>query len=222
MKIRDAKGRSDGNSGYARVMGNEELGKLISKIQATVISNGSELERIITNLSNCISNLDTFLYDNASGNQKDGVYLCKKSILKKSKFAVKNIEPDLLIFIVQKNQVCKVIELKDGDAFDTKKSQGEKEHLEEFAKEFAIKVAFRVEYYICCFNQDDKNKIYDGFKKSFDMEHILTGRELCSILKIDYDRIINKRKEDSTDNFTYFISELLNIKEVRDAIKLKL
>ena len=43
MKIRNQKGRRDGNSAYNRVFNNSDLGDLISKIQATVISNGNEL-----------------------------------------------------------------------------------------------------------------------------------------------------------------------------------
>lgn len=39
MKIKNAKGRRDGNSGYTRTLGNEKLGQLISRVQATVISN---------------------------------------------------------------------------------------------------------------------------------------------------------------------------------------
>lgn len=35
--ISKAKGRADGNSGYARVIGNAELGQLLSRVQATVI-----------------------------------------------------------------------------------------------------------------------------------------------------------------------------------------
>ena len=57
------KGRTDNNSGYKRVFDNEELGSLISKIQATVISNGSELERIILSKSTTISNLEIFIED---------------------------------------------------------------------------------------------------------------------------------------------------------------
>lgn len=221
MKIRNAKGRTDGNSGYARVLGNEKLGELLSKVQLTVISNGTELERIITSYSNCIENLDAFLDAVTNSEQNDGVYLCKKSVLKKSKVTIKNIEPDLLVFLVQKKRICKIIELKDGDAFDTKKSLGEREHLEEFSKEFGSRIPFVAEYYICCFNQDDKQKIYEGFKKCFDLEHILTGHELCEILQIDYEKIIEQRKQDAKDNFEYFIDELLKIDEVKSSIKQK-
>lgn len=40
--IKDAEGRKDG--GYTRLFGNEELGLLISKVQAAVITAGTELE----------------------------------------------------------------------------------------------------------------------------------------------------------------------------------
>ena len=57
-KISNALGRKDGNSGYTRVVGNAELGQLLSRVQATVISNGNELERLITQRCNLIENID--------------------------------------------------------------------------------------------------------------------------------------------------------------------
>ena len=59
MKIENAKGRQDGNSGYIRTLKNAQLGLLISRVQATVISNGTELERIIVSKSNNIKCLST-------------------------------------------------------------------------------------------------------------------------------------------------------------------
>ena len=219
MKIKDAKGRQDGNSGYARTLGNEDLGQLISRVQATVISNGSELERMIVEKSNTIKNLDKFIEDTTNSRISNGTYLCQKKTLKKSKYNIKGIEPDLVIFIVEKKRICKVIELKDGDAFDTKKATGEKENLEKFTTLFGSKVPFIAEYYICCFNQSDKEKIKIGFKNKFDEAHIMTGVELCNILGINYSQIKKKRENDAKDNFAYFIQELLKIKAVRKEIK---
>lgn len=216
-KIRNADGRKDGNSGYTRVVGNAELGQLLSRVQATVISNGTELERLITERSTLIQDIDDFIEKTSINETENGVYLCLKKTFKKSaKYAksVEGIEPDLLIFIVEKNRVCKVIELKDGDSFDTKKSQSEKEHLEKFATIFGAKIPFITDYFICSFNQDDKNLIFTGFKGCFDLEHILTGRELCEILRINYDEIRNLRQQDMEDNFSYLISELIKIPEV--------
>ena len=54
------------------------------------------------------------------------------------------------------------------------------------------------------------------------MSHILTGRDLCNILRIDYDDIVEKRKADAEDNFEYFLNQLIAIDEVNDYLKTKL
>lgn len=46
-KIRNANPKSS-SGGYTRVFNDENLGKLIQKIQSTVISNGTELEKYIS------------------------------------------------------------------------------------------------------------------------------------------------------------------------------
>lgn len=217
-KIINAKWRNDGNSGYARVIWNQKLWKLISRIQSAVISNGTELEKMIIERSQLIHNIDIFIRNAEIGIVQNGVYLCLKKIFKKSeKYAhlVKWMEPDMLVFIVESRRICKIIELKDGDNFDTKKSKWEKENLEKFANLFGAKIPFSTEYYICSFNQNDKEKIFHGFKWVFAYENILTGRELCKILKIDYDEIVEIRERDGRENFEYFIAELVNIPEVK-------
>lgn len=215
MKIRNARGRMDENSGYIRLFNNIKLGQLLSKAQATVISNGNELERLVLDRTNNIDDLDLFI-DAVTENQKDdGVYVCEKKILKKSPLTIPKHEPDLLVFIVQNKRVCKIIELKDGDAFDTKKSRGEREQLEEFSIKFGAKIPFVTDYFICCFNQDDKELIMQGFKNAFTIEHIMTGAELCDILSIDYAEIIQSRKKDAEDNIKYFVEELYKIPEIK-------
>lgn len=227
MKIKDMKGRTDNNSGYKRVFDNEKLGNLISKIQATVISNGSELERIILSKSTTISNLEEFIENAEAGTLHNGTYVCSKKVVQKSKkYSVKindkGIEPDLLIFIVEKHRICNVIELKDGDTFDTKKSQSEKNNLETFKKEFGSKIPFTTSFYICSFNQSDKKIIKEGFKNIFNEDEILTGEELCKILNINYIEIITQRKSDAKDNLDYFIDELLKIDIVKNKLKEKM
>lgn len=218
MKIKNAKGRRDENSGYIRLFDNVELGQLLSKAQATVISNGTELERMILDRTKNIPDLDEFIDSAADGTKPDGVYVCKKSVAKKSKLTVPKSEPDLLVFLVQKKRLCKIIELKDGDTFDTKKARGEQEQLAEYSANFGAKIPFVTEYYICCFNQEDKDFIATGFKGVFSREHIMTGRELCDILSIDYDEITASRKADARDNVDFFISELLSVPDIKDEI----
>ncbi len=218
------KGRNDGNSGYSRVFDNAPLGALISKVQSTVISNGSELERIILSKTNNIEDLDNFIDQAETSLIKDGTYVCKKTVLAKSKYTItgrdgKKIQPDLLVFIVQRRRICKIIELKDGDAFDTKKVIGEREHLKEFSELFGCKIPFITEWYICCFNQNDKSTIIEGLKHAFTENEILTGKEFCDVLGLSYEEIVESRLKDCEDNLNYFCTELLKISSVKERLK---
>lgn len=50
-KISESKGRPDENSGYTRLFGNQQLGQLLSRVQATVIRTGNELEKMIESVT---------------------------------------------------------------------------------------------------------------------------------------------------------------------------
>lgn len=97
-----------------------------------------------------------------------------------------------------------------------------KKNLEKFSMLFGVKIPFVTKYYICSFNQNDKEKIKLGFKGVFDLENIMTGKELCEILSINYDEILNIRKKDAKENLEYFIDELIKIKEIKKIIKSKI
>ena len=75
--IEKAKGRKDG--GYTRLFGNEQLGHLISRMQSTVISSGTELERTIKDKVNLIDDLDSFLKREI---MPDGVFVADKRKVK--------------------------------------------------------------------------------------------------------------------------------------------
>ncbi|RKO64671.1 restriction endonuclease [Campylobacter sp. P255] len=223
-KISNQQGRNvqkSGVSGYTRAVGNDELGQLLSRVQACVISNGNELEKLLIDRCSTIDNIDIFIKKVTTSNINQGTFLCTKKILKKTqdyKDVIKGIEPDMIIFIVSNYRLCKIIELKDGDTFDTKKVKGEKANLVTFSEKFGAKIPFSTDYYVCCFNQNNKEIIREGMKNEFDLEHIMTGKELCQLLNIDYQEIINIRKNDMEENFNYFIEELLKIPEVLEKI----
>lgn len=206
------------SGGYERLVGNKDLALIFTKAQSTVISNGTELEKIISEKSNNILNLDKFIEECDKNNIDDGSYLCTKKILQKSNFKLPAQEPDFIVFEVnsKSKNLCYIIELKDGDAFDTKKSIAEKEMLESFVNYLSPKIPFRTKYYICCFNQSDKNKIVSGFKNIFVLENVMTGREFCDILDINYDNIVKVRKNDIKENFNYITNELFEIKEIKN------
>ena len=117
-KIRDAKGRRENQSpsGYTRLFGNIALGNLLSKVQAAVISSGNELERLILERCQKISDFDNFVTD--LDNRSPGIFVATKRQIKKSKKVETRFEPDLLAFDLV-HRICYVIEVKDGDQFDT-------------------------------------------------------------------------------------------------------
>ena len=220
-KVRDAKPKSSGG-GYERVLGNTQMAELITKIQSTSITNGTELEKCILERVNLhiIKDLDTFIEDYQKRKIAAGTYVCPKKYLKESKYRNAKSEPDFVVFTVtieRARDVCSVVELKDGDSFDTKKSIAEKEILESFVYQIARDIPFPARFYICCFNQPNKQKIVEGFKNKFTTNEVLNGREFCELLGIDYDDIVDQRKLDIDDNFKYVVDQLCGIKEVRSA-----
>lgn len=80
----------------------------------------------------------------------------------------------------------------------------------------------RLKEQICTFNQDDMDSIKTGLKNYFKEDEILTGRDFCKILNINYDEIIRLRMKDAEDNLNYFIDELLKIENVRSLLEKKL
>ncbi|GMO58927.1 MAG: hypothetical protein Ta2D_04700 [Rickettsiales bacterium] len=223
-KIENANPKTSSGS-YERIFNNKELGDLITKIQSTSISNGSELERII--IERCkeqnyiVDNFDIFLNDFNNKKTDNIIKIIPKSVIKKSKILGDgvNFEPDFVVLKIDtKEQNCYIIELKDGFEFDTKKVIGEREHLEIFANFIARKIPYTTYIKFCCFNESDKNRISVGLKGAFKTEEIMTGNEFCELISIDYNEIIEYRKNDAKENFDFFIEQLLLIKEVKDLI----
>ncbi len=216
--IRNAKGRrkEQSPSGYSRLFGDAELGNLLSRVQGTVISAGNELEKLIIDRSKLIEDFDKFITN--LENRAHGVFVATKSQIKASKIIVTRFEPDLFAFDLQK-RICYVIEVKDGDTFDTKKAEGERVTLHNFVNDVSPILPFSFKVYVCSFNARDKKEIYDGMKRKFPMEELLTGRELCQLLDINYDEIIAARRGDQADNIDYFVDELMKIPGIEAEIK---
>jgi hypothetical protein len=199
--IETSKGREEGG-GYERLFGNKQLGHLLSRVQATVISSGTELEKLIISLAENLQDVDGFL---ASQQLPSGTYLISKQAIKRSSLKT-DLEPDLLVFKIDaKRQHCYITELKDGDNFDTKKAAGERHLLEVFENHVSRRIRFTTSIHVCSFNQPDKDKIVAGFKRKITQEMAMTGRELCELLSLDYEGIINSRVHQQIKNLNYFI-----------------
>lgn len=214
-KIADSKGRSDENSGYARLFGNQQLGQLMSRVQATVIRTGNELESLLKKETpdELKANLDDILAGQKSIAKIQVVFNAKMPAIGKSRGEV----ADILIFDHAIKRAM-VIELKDGDTFDTKKSSGELESMTIFAGWLANETGYNTTFYFCSFNLSDKQAIVYGAKGRFDVSHAMTGRELCELLLVDYDKLKISRQKEQPENLRYFVTELLKINEVRQTI----
>ena len=216
-KIEDISGRESGG-GYERLFNNQALGHLISRVHGATCRAGIELERIIAKKCTSIPNIDTFLSKEI---MPEGVFLAPKRTSKQSKtLTFESGVPDFVVFKRRSdNQSCHIIELKDGDAFDTKKAQSENEVLKYFVGEKGCKLRYTVSAHICCFNQSSKEAIVKGFKDKTSKEVAMTGRELCDLLEIDYEGITQLRKKDAEENLEYFVRELLKIESLHSLIK---
>lgn len=214
--IRNANPRNTSGS-YERLFDNAALGKLASKIQSAVISSGSKLEAMIADLVPNIPDLDQFLEQEI---MQDGVWLVRKRQIKQSStLNLAGSEPDFMVFKRREGiQSCHIIELKDGHVFDTKKASAERQAMHRFIERNAQHIPYQFQAHFCAFNQNDRDAIWDGFKRRIAREEVMTGREFCNLVEINYDEIVQQRRRDGADNVEFFIEELLKI----ECVKLKL
>ena len=217
-RIQDTKGRTDENSGYVRLLGSSRLGLLISKVHATVIRSGNELERLLENATP--SALKTELPDAISQAKMKGAKGSKVVFSPRIKKASgrHGITGDVLAFNFTTKRL-NVIEVKDGDTFDTKKASGELESMQTFAAQLSRQTRYEAAIYFCSFNQESKESIVAGAKGRFSPQQVMTGRELCAILKIDFDEFRAARRQEQASNLDYFIRELLVIPEIADRLR---
>jgi hypothetical protein len=212
-------GRDDG--GYTRLFGDPLLGQLLSRVQSAVIASGSELERFVIENAQTLADVDEFLGMDLI---PEGVFVVPKKVLKKSQLLnYAGVEPDFVVFERKgKRHHCYLIELKDGDTFDTKKAAGERESLHKFMTAIAPYIQFSTSIHFCCFHCDTKAQIVRGFKRKIIENEAMTGHEFCNLLSIDYDAMITKRMEHQKRNFDYFMDILLEIPAVLHALEARI
>ena len=205
---------------YTRCFGDVDLGLLLSRVQSLIIQNGLELEKIVKEEANdkLIHDIDDFLSRQI---MEKGVRLAvKKQIKESEKIEGHQIEPDFIVFQrIGSTQNCFIIELKDGHEFDTKSSAREHDNLITFLSKNADCFQFFNSYIkIVGFNAETKEEIHVGLKSKFAIEQVVTGKEFCELLQIDYERIVRQRALDRDANYNNFINEILNIDTVREEI----
>ena len=222
-RIQDSKVKET-SGGYHRLFGIPGLGRLISRVQSTVISSGTELEHIIPEqvkkVGNLIDNLDDFISKKI---MPDGVLMATKQQIKNCNLLdSRGPPPDFLIFKQREGQQnCHVVELKDGHLFDTKKANAERHAIHSFIKHNASRLSFSypLSAHFCCFNQKSRHAIVTGFKGKINREEAMTGQEFCDLLEIDYDQIVAQRRLAQPENVQFFLQELVKIDELRDPLR---
>jgi hypothetical protein len=119
--------------------------------------------------------------------------------------------------VVEKNGKFMLIEIKDGDTFDTKKVAGEVESLltakEHIMKTHKLKEQDVLVFY-CSFNATSHEQIERGAKSLLPKNSAMTGKEFCNLVGLNFDKIVQERKKDQQENLNYFISELKKIPEI--------
>ena len=128
-------------------------------------------------------------------------------------------EPDFMVFKRRGGvQTCHIVELKDGHVFDTKKASAERQAMHGFIERNAQHIQYRFQAHFCAFNQDDRQAIWNGFKRRIGRDEAMAGREFCDLLEIDYEPIVEARRVDCADNVEFLLSELLKIEPIRQRI----
>jgi len=208
--ISNARGRREDetSSGYERLFGNRQLGMLISRVQSATISTGLELEGFLASRLKKI----------------DGISIHKinkeKRVFKEAKIDNAGKKHKLEVdCVIEKEGKIMLIEIKDGDTFDTKKVAGEVESLI-MAKNHVMKTRNIkeevVSIHYCSFNARDHKQIEKGAKGLLPENSAMTGRELCELLELDFEEIVEERKEHQEENLEYFVNELKKIPEIAE------
>lgn len=199
--ISSRKGRADlENSGYFRLFAETpddpvalKLAEVFSKVQAAVICNGNLLdEQIIPhpkfNSHNVIKGGDGKL---------PGHY---------SKVKIGNTVIDYLMVT---DTDVHIFEIKDGDNFDTKKSKGELDTLTKMQDYFRVMhFEKEVHYHVVFWNTNDKKTV--SFKAPVDPGVILTGREFCQLIQVDFDKMNEERRGAAAQNKAWVLDQFSN------------
>lgn len=220
-RITDKGGRIDGNSAFTRLFGNEGLGLLFSRVHAAVIRSGYELESVLSEFMERRGQVRSLAETCEAIHSGHVMTWPQATVSFKGRGIVRSLayegHADLVIFNHRKSTGL-VVEIKDGDSFDTKKSAGERESLVAFSKWLAVKTNYAVSHALCCFNQEDPWEIVRGLKGWFDRSEVMSGRNLCQVLGLDYEEVLRVRKIHQRSNMGELAVQLLQIPEMRSLL----
>lgn len=215
--VRLADTKQPPRSNYALVFGNDEVGSLITRIHAASIKGGHEIERLIVERARVVpGDLDSYLDATSYEPQPT---LATQAQVKASKTLTtrdKKAPPDFVVF---SGKSCYAVEMKIGTDFDTKKSESEIARLTEFVADNAPKISFRVTERLCSFTAQDGERIVEGLKGRFRRDQVLTGREFCELVGVNYEEIVREWSKHQQENLEYLVETLLAIGPVKEELR---
>lgn len=215
--LKESEGRTDGNSAYCRIFGDEAIGALFSRVHAAAIRAGYELEALLKELlpRDKVRSGETVRELIQSG---QAMRLPSDTVAFQMRAKVPSLayeaHADVVIFNHLRSEAF-AVELKEGDSFDTKKAAGERESLIAFSRWLAVAIDYRVHYAICCFHQRDAASVVRGLKGKFGASEVLTGPHFCSLLGLDYEEVLALRKGHQQQNLARLADELVRIPALR-------
>ncbi len=206
-KIANMKGNP--NSNFTQLFGNQELGLLMSRTQAAVISAGTELERHIVELIPDEKFTDLKGVKSPLPNALDVEIMYKPK--KPGRGRSRGITADFAIFFHSRQEVY-VIELKSGTDFDTQKAPAIQSNLSDILDYICDQTGYGGKFFICSFFTEDPQAIVKGLKGAFSEKEVLTGPRFCAYLGIDFEDVYERFMADQPDNINYFMSVVDEVK----------
>lgn len=196
------------DTNFTQLFGNKQAGALFSQAQAAMISYGTEMENFIIGL---LPNDRLTTLQNIRG----GIKQSNREFIIKPKRPKSGDKAGLVAdfgIVDHHRQTASIIELKLGAAFDTQKAPKMRETLQTIADYITSLTGLSTDYYVCAFYADEVDGVYEGLKRAFEKQNILTGRQFCRLMEIDYEVVMDKAVADQPDNLNYF---LLRADEIR-------
>jgi hypothetical protein len=219
--IIDTKGRKDPeNSGYFRLFaeGSDDvqafkLATLMTKIHATTIRNGNILDGSILSSPTYNPHAPS-KGEVASKSLREG-HFTKLKVLQSDCPSIVGKEKIEVDYVAVEPDRITLYEIKDGDAFDTKKSDGEVASLDIIRDHFkSLYPAKNVMRHFVLWNVTVVTP--ESAKSSIKVNNlekgaVISGSEFCSKIKIDYDAINLARRMSAKANKDHVKEEFLKI-----------
>lgn len=201
-------------SAYETIVSNKQIADLLTKAHSTKIRAGNELEDLIAKHTkhnvHPLSNGKKSVYYEDLALPKSGKTLVPKLTVKGFP-GVENTNLDIAVLDADE-KVIYTVEMKDGDNFDTKKSNAERKKLEALSGWLANNhsgwtVKPKIVLWSC---QDIKDA---SFKDKLAQQYLLTGKNAQKLLGVVLDEVEKDRSSDRVENEKSILLEMQQIVE---------